>query len=175
MRSVERGSAAEQAGVRAGDVITMIDDGPVEDTRDLLARTASTAPGTRVTVQTFRNGEVHTLVATIEAQPGDSGDAVPHNDAERDDGLTLGEITTSDHGVTTGTAAGGVLVVDVNRDSPADEAELEGGDVIRMINGRPVKTVADARRALGAVTDRRPIYLLVERRKTELFLEMRRD
>ena len=42
---VEAGSAAERAGLRAGDVIVEIDGQPVADTRDLIARTAASAAG----------------------------------------------------------------------------------------------------------------------------------
>ena len=54
---VDDGSAADSAGVKAGDVILEIDGKPVADTRDLLARTASTAPGTRVTVKISATGK----------------------------------------------------------------------------------------------------------------------
>ncbi len=55
--SVDAGSAAERAGLRPGDVIVEIDGSARRDTRDLIARTAATAPGTRVTLKIFRDGE----------------------------------------------------------------------------------------------------------------------
>jgi S1-C subfamily serine protease len=69
--SVDDGSAAERAGLRAGDDIVEIDGRPVADTRDLIARTGSTAPGTRVTMKIFRDGKERTRTAIIEEQPVD--------------------------------------------------------------------------------------------------------
>lgn len=71
VRSVGAGSAAERAGLRAGDVIVELDGTPVVDTRDLIARTAASAPGSVMTVTAVRNGREQSMVATIEEQPGD--------------------------------------------------------------------------------------------------------
>ena len=57
--------------------------------------------------------------------------------------------------------------------SPADDAELIVGDIVRAINGRPVHTLAEATRALRGIERGRPIFLLVSRRRATLFLEMR--
>jgi serine protease DegQ len=71
--------------------------------------------------------------------------------------------------------AGGALVLAVAPDSPADDAELTAGDIVQAINGRTVRTLAEARRALDHVGRGRPVFLLVSRHGTTLFLQMRRD
>lgn len=173
VRNVESGSAAERAGLRAGDVIVEIDGTPVVDTRDLIARTASTTPGTRVTVKAFRNGHEHTVTVTIEEQPVDPAAEALVDDVDDDDGLTLGVVTPSKSGAANG-STGGVFVVNVMPDSPAADAELATGDIIRAVNGRRVSTVAETRQALREIRHGRPVFLLVRRRDSELFLAMRR-
>ncbi len=174
VRNVDPGSAAEHAGLRAGDVIAAIDGKPIADTRDLLARTASIAPGTRVAVKTFRDRVARTRMATIEEQPTDAVDEVPAGDDDIDDGLTLGDCVAAGTAPSLGAAARGALVLDIVPDSAADDAELAAGDVIQAINGRQVTTLAEARRALRGIAPNRPIFLLVRRDGAELFLEMRR-
>jgi serine protease Do len=173
---VEGGSAAERAGLRAGDVIVEIDGTPIADTRDLIARTAATAPGTRVTMKTFRAGKEHTVTATIEEQPADALEEAPVDGSDSDGGLTLDEITPPRGRAPADVPAmGGALVVDVAPDSPADIAELLVGDIVRAINGRPVHTLDAARRELHRIEPGRPIFLVVSRSGTDVFLEMRKD
>jgi serine protease Do len=174
--TVSAGSAAERAGVRPGDVIVDMDGVPVADTRDLIARTAATPPGTRVTVKLFRDGEPRTRTVTIEEQPVDSAEEpAAESPVNPDDGLTLGEMTPTGDGRATAAPAGGALVLEVAPDSPADEAELTPGDIVQAINGRAVRTLAEARRALDRVGRGRPVFLLVSRHGTTLFLQMRRN
>jgi len=60
VRSIEEGSAAEDAELQAGDVITRIDDHPVDSSGSLVATVRSYRPGDRVTVTFLRDGEQQT-------------------------------------------------------------------------------------------------------------------
>jgi len=174
--SVDGGSAAARAGLRAGDVIVEIDGKAIADTRDLLARTAATAPGTCVTVKIFRDGKEQTHTTTIEEQPPGAVEEEPADGSDADDGLTLGEISMAGaKEPTEASEVGGALVVDVAHDSPADEAEFAVGDIVRAVNGRPVHTLDQARRELRRIKPDRPIFVLVSRSGTDVFLKMRKN
>jgi S1-C subfamily serine protease len=69
----------------------------------------------------------------------------------------------------------GALVAGVEVDSAADDAELAVSDVIRAINRHPVHTAAEATNQLRQIEPRTPIFLLVWRHGTEVFLQMRKD
>jgi serine protease Do len=173
--SVDDGSAAERAGLRAGDVIVEIEGKAVADTSDLIALTASTAPGTPVKVKIFRDGDKQTRMVVIEEQPVDTVEEALADEPDGD-GLTLSEIMPSGTSrEAAASAVGGAQVVQVVPDSPADEAELIVGDIILAINSRPVHTLIEATRELQRIERGRPIFLLVSRRGTRLFLEMRRN
>lgn len=60
IEELERGSAAARAGLESGDVITAIDDHPIDDTEALIATVRSYRPGDTVKVTYLRNGKEDT-------------------------------------------------------------------------------------------------------------------
>jgi S1-C subfamily serine protease len=64
--SVAPGSAAEEAGIASGDVITAVDGDPVDGTTDLRNRVGSTPLGEVLDVTLIRKGEEQTVQVTIQ-------------------------------------------------------------------------------------------------------------
>jgi putative serine protease PepD len=62
---VTAGSAAAQAGLQSGDVVTKVDDKPIEDSEGLVAAIRTLAPGTKVTLTFVRDGQAHTASVTL--------------------------------------------------------------------------------------------------------------
>lgn len=95
VRSVEKGSRAEKAGLRAGDVITRVGDQPVHDTSDFTHALHSRSAGS-VSLGVIRDKKEQTLTLTLP-EPKDSGEMIieqsleaPELDAERQ--LELSEV-----------------------------------------------------------------------------------
>jgi serine protease Do len=61
----QKGTPAERAGVRAGDVIVAVNGEPVKDARELSRKVAAIAPGTRVPLKILRGGREQTLELEI--------------------------------------------------------------------------------------------------------------
>ncbi len=74
VRSVEKGSRAEKAGLRAGDVITRLGDQPVHDTGDFTHALHSHSGGP-VSVGVIRDKKEQTLTLTLPARK-DSGEMI---------------------------------------------------------------------------------------------------
>ncbi|MGA7929566.1 MAG: PDZ domain-containing protein [Candidatus Sulfotelmatobacter sp.] len=87
VRSVEKGSRAEKAGLRAGDVITRVGDQPVHDTSDFTHALRSQSTGS-VSVAVIRDKKEQTLTLTLPERK-DSGEMIeesleePELDADR--------------------------------------------------------------------------------------------
>jgi serine protease Do len=65
VEQVVQGSAAADAGVRRGDIITALGDARVERYGDLLGALRDYAPGDTVALTVFRNGDETTLEVTL--------------------------------------------------------------------------------------------------------------
>ena len=55
--TVEKDSPAEKAGFKSGDVIRKIDGVAMTDSTDVTSRIGNTAPGTKITVEVWRDGK----------------------------------------------------------------------------------------------------------------------
>jgi serine protease Do len=69
VESVEPGSAAGDAGLRRGDIITALDGTPIEDSGDLLAALRDYRPGETVELAIVRGNDELTLTATLDERP----------------------------------------------------------------------------------------------------------
>jgi putative serine protease PepD len=67
--SVQSGSPASKAGVKAGDVITAIDGKAITKADDLTAAIGSRAPNDKVTLKVTRAGKTVTLDVTLGVRP----------------------------------------------------------------------------------------------------------
>jgi serine protease Do len=63
--TVQPGSGAAEAGVRRGDVITVLGDSEIEDYGDLLGALRDYQPGDTARLTVFRNGDEMTLDVTL--------------------------------------------------------------------------------------------------------------
>jgi putative serine protease PepD len=69
IESVEPGSAAEAAGIEAGDLIVAIDGSTIEGIEDLAGQVRSRHAGDTVELTVVRDGEELTLTVTLDERP----------------------------------------------------------------------------------------------------------
>ena len=69
---MNRGGAADQAGLRKGDVIIRIEDRMVTDPNVLIAEIRSHRPGDTVTITYQRGGQTAQTTVTLAAQSLDN-------------------------------------------------------------------------------------------------------
>jgi serine protease Do len=162
--SVEPGSAADAAGLVCGDVIVNFAGAPVASADDLLARVSAMWPGSLVVAIVVSDGRVRTVELEVEELLS----TVP----ERAEAPVE---ETPNFGLSLRDGANGSLVEDVHDESPAAEAGIEGGDIVRKVNRQPVRTATEATRELQRIPAGQPAFVLVWRDGRERLLEMRRD
>ncbi|MFO0775011.1 MAG: DegQ family serine endoprotease [Nitrospiraceae bacterium] len=169
-------SPADQAGVKAGDVIVRYQNTAIDDATSLQRQVTKTAVGTSATVRVMRDGREKDLTVTIGEQPDQVKTAKADTDT-RDHALAGLSVQELDRKVAgeLGLKAGvkGVVISDIEPDSPAGQAGLVRGDVIREINKQPVTSVKDYERVAGALKKDQSALVLINRRGATLFVSVK--
>ncbi len=73
VEATEPAGPAEQAGIKAGDIITALDGLSVTNRENIFARLDAHKPGDALTVALFRKGQSRTVNLTLAARPTQSG------------------------------------------------------------------------------------------------------
>lgn len=164
VHQVEKGSPAEKAGLRAGDVIYDVNGSPVKDISHVQQLVSVTKPGGKLTMKVINYDDKKTraLTATLEEMPSESQPGSSPPDA-------MNELSTWGLAVSAGRSRTGVRVDKVVPGSPADLAQLSPGDTILRVNRRPIHSVGDFRKLITGV---KVLNLSVQRGGEELFLRM---
>jgi serine protease Do len=170
-------SPAAKAGLERGDIITNFNGTGVKDPAHLRALVAETAPGTTVTLTIFRDKKSREITVTVAELPKELAVAARSGKEGRGDhalaGVTV-ETYVPDRSGRQGRAraGGGVVVKDVEPNSPAERAGLRVGDIIREINRKPVRSAQDFERLTAGLPPKSPVLLLLGRDNATIFLSI---
>lgn len=134
-------SAAAKAGIKAGDIITSLDDKPIDSFAALRVKIGTTAPGKEVKVGLLREGKPQTVTVKLDASSQTTTNAEQMTPALQ--GATLSDGAAKD-------GSKGVSVDAVEKSTPAEQFGLQKGDVIMGLNRTRVQNLAELRKLLEA-------------------------
>ncbi len=158
---VTKDSPADKAGLKDGDVIIALNGEELDDVAALRNQIALTAPGTKVTLKLLRDGKEKTIIVKIGEMPGKFA-AGGHGGTKLDElGMALQDLTAEladQFGYKKGQ---GVLISDVEPDSPADHAGLQAGQLIEEINRIRVHNLRELKAALKKSTHPERVLLRI--------------
>jgi len=168
---VEAGSAADKAGIQAGDVIVRIDKHEIKQAHDLPIRVARHKPGEKVMVQIIRDGKSMTIPVVVEAMPDDVAQGAPKQGGKQKavHGLSLKKLTPEVAESLRIRAKQGVVVQQIMRGSPAFRAGIEPGDVIVKVNGRMTATPESFNKQAKVLADGVALRVLIDRHGDQVF------
>lgn len=178
--SVVAGSPAEQAGLRAGDVLLTYDGQPlrvryIEELPEANRLLLGTPQGTEVELTYLRDGQERRTRAVTAARGAAQGDEQELHAW----GATLRELTLLAAKELGREPGSGVLVGSVRPGGPASDAKppLQPGDIVTHFRGRPVKGLDELRALTREAVDgaQPPVPCLVafERRSQNLLTVLR--
>ena len=139
VNEVMKGSAADKAGIKSGDILTSINGSPISNFGQLRAKIATLGAGAKIKLGIFRDGKSFETDVVLDSS-AEAGGAVSKSMSPLFEGATLGNNTDDDKG--------GIVVKSVASDSPAENLGLKKGDIIVEVNKKEVKTVDDLENAL---------------------------
>lgn len=145
-------SPAEKAGLKVDDVVTAVNGKPVKSENDLRTIVSAIHPGDKAAIELVRDGKPMKLTATMvsrpeepatepaAAEPGEKG--TPQ--LELLNGLALEELNRYYRSELQIPAdVQGIVITDVDPDSPAGDVGLRGGDVIVRVNKKPTRNMRE--------------------------------
>jgi len=178
VNSVEKGGAAEKAGIEAGDIILKFDGKAVNASSDLPRMVGNTKPGSKANVQVWRKGSPRDLIVTVGEIPDEKvasrGQKKPKTEmAANRLGLVVSELSAEQRKELN--VQGGVVVEDVKNGSRG--AEIRPGDVILAViikgSNNEVKSVDQFNKLASQVDKGTPVTLLIRRGDSQTFITLK--
>jgi serine protease Do len=176
---------ADKAGIIPGDVVVEFGGKPVKDSDSLVGMVVNTKPGTSVPLVVYRNNQRKSMSVVIdeldlEAEQNLSARRSTPNGTEAAPsavapgfGMTLDPITPEiARRLDLPANAGGAIVTDVDRNSPAARGGVIPGDVILEVNRQKVANMSQVTRELQKVQNGQVAFLLIWRDGNNQFVTM---
>jgi Do/DeqQ family serine protease len=142
---VSPNSAADQAGLKKGDVITGVNDQPVTSDARLAEIVATEKPGDHVKLAYVRNGEQRTADAVLQGKLGSF--ASQKSAAVETLGADFSNLSKEDAGKLG--IEGGVVVNNIRNGVLANQTNMRPGFIITKVGDIKVTTIDQLKDALG--------------------------
>jgi serine protease Do len=172
---VTPGSPGDKAGIKRGDVIIKFEGTKIENSEQLRNLVAEREPGTSVGIILLRDGKETDVTVVLGERPKELASRggkseKPEERTSKKLGLSIQTLTPdiakqfgykNDHGV---------VVTDVVAGSPAEEAGIQRGDLIKEVNRSEIRSVEDFNRATEHLRSGDSIALLLRRGDNTFFV-----
>lgn len=155
IRDIIPNSPASKADLKSGDVILKFQDKKVKSVDELRFMVAETPPNTKVGLEIYRDGKIRKVEVVLGEMPEEVSQVKTEEILET--GLKVKETKE------------GVLVEEVEPNSPAEEAGIQVGDIILEIQKEKIESLDDYYRVLEKLKGRKSILFKIKRGK-EIYL-----
>lgn len=167
---VMKGSPAEKAGLRQGDILVTFDGKEVKDARQLQLAVGEAPIGKQVVAEIFRDGKLQKI--NLQLASGESAEARKPRSAKETAnwlGLDVDDLPRSK--AQAGIA--GVIVTAVEPDSAAASSGLQRGDIIISVNQRKTGSLPEYAAAMKDAEKRGSAALLVRRGNVSIYFALK--
>ncbi|HSG59807.1 MAG TPA: DegQ family serine endoprotease [Pseudomonadales bacterium] len=172
---MEKDGPAEKSGIEIGDIILEFNGTDIVDSADLPHEVGLTKAGSEVPVLVARNGEQVRLKVKVGSLEGDGANTIASTG--EDPGGRLGALIEelTDEQRASMRLLGGVVITRVLPDSPASRAGLRAGDIVTLINNRPISSAENYRQAIADLPSGKAVPMRIIRNGRAGFVALRID
>lgn len=180
VNDILKGSPAEKAGLKRGDVILEVDGKTVNDAESLRNIVAQREIGSQITIKIIREGKPISLTAKVSELPMEMQEtSIEKPEKEMDEENVFAGFTVIALSQEIAKQLGlsrdekGVVIIKVEPDSPAEDAGLKKGDVIQEINKRTVTNLRDFNNIVSRIKEGGSILLFINRGERKFYAALK--
>ncbi|MBM4136943.1 MAG: DegQ family serine endoprotease [Nitrospira sp.] len=176
---ITEGSPAERAGILRGDIVLEFNGREVKDVSSLRNMVAQSKIGSEITMKILRSGKEYTVKVIIVELPREVAEVLPDQLPEESGAGALTGLTVLDLTKEIARQLGfnksekGVVVVRVEPGSPADEAGIQKGDIIKEIDRRQIGNLEDFNRIASHIKENDTVLLFINRNGKKFYATLK--
>jgi len=169
---VTEGSPAAKAGLKRGDVVKGFDGHEVENAHTLSRLVAATQPNSKAKLDIIRDGKEKTIEVTIGTMPQKVEGQLPEKATAW--GLSVQDITPElAQQLGLNPDEQGVVISGVAPGSPAGEAGLRAGDVVKEVNRQEIQNLNDYNQAIEKARQDKSLLFVIKRGGGTLYVVLK--
>ena len=142
-----KGSPADKAGIKTGDIITSVDGKSIKSPKQLAKVIAAYAPNDKAKVSIWRDGTTQNITVELGKLPRTQSARAVTPEAPVEKSALEG------FGIELSAGREGVVVATVEPGSDAEKKGFRKGNIIVSVNGRPTPTLGDVDAAISSALD----------------------
>lgn len=167
---LEPDSPASKAGIKQGDILLKYNDTPITNIGALRNKIAMMKPGTKVMFSVLRDKSKIEVPVIVGTHPEQDKLAAT---TESELGIHVANLTPDLAKKLGVTQEQGVVISQVEQGSLAAWAGILKGTIILEVNRTPVSSVDSFKKAISAVTQGKPILLLVKQGDLKRYISLK--
>ena len=172
---VTENSAADEAGLKRGDVITEFDGTPVDNANDFRNRVAMHKPDSKVELVVLREGKRMDFTIKLAQRPDDVTASSEQPESPGRLGFSVQALTQEAAQRLGYEGLDGVVVTEVEPGSQADEKGIQRGALIREVDRERISGVREFKEAVRKAQSRGKILLLVRDDGVDRYVVLQQD
>jgi len=171
---VLKDTPAEEAGLKGGDIIIEFDGKRIEEYNDLPSIVTRTPVGKEVGVKVLRDGKQRSFRVKIRELREES----PPTDRKKEEvkeslGMTVEELSPAIIRHYRLSDDSGVIITDIEPGSPADDAGLRPGDIIKEINRQKINDLSDYQKHISRIKEGKTVLFHIRRGNNTIYKAIR--
>ena len=167
------GDPADLAGIKVYDIITEVNGKAIKDSHDLLLKIASLHVGEKVFIKVIRSGKDKVFNLTV-AERKDKPETVQAREKSSQVyfGIIAQDITPEISRRLGVPRDAGVVIVDVENGSPAEDAGLRPQDIVVQVNRVRISSIKQYTKEISKAAEKRNVTLLIQRGKSRVIVSL---